>query len=108
MERRSRTIRRRTEQSPLAKLSDAGPYYTDGVRLFRLAAVVSGSNGPTLMQLEDCRTLQVCGCTAEEAALLGLVPVHARETAPDEVESRVSVSQPRDREHRDRARAHQS
>lgn len=107
MERRRHPPGRRTEQSPLAKLIDAGPYYTDGVRLFRLTAVVSGSNGPKLMQLEDCRTLEVSGFTAEEAAMLGLVPVRARAAAPD-VETRVSASAARDGEHGYRARAHQS
>jgi hypothetical protein len=107
MERRGRAVGTRTEQSLLAWLIDAGPYYTDGVRLFRLSAVVSGSNGPKLMQLEDCRTLHVSGFTAEEAALLELEPVRARSAAPD-TESRVSACAARDGEHRHRARAHQA
>lgn len=97
----------RTERSPLAELIERGPYFTDEVRLFRLAAVVSGSNGPKFLQLEDCRTLQVSGYTAEEVALLELVPVRARAAAQD-LESRGSARGARDRERGHRARAHQS
>ena len=70
--------------------------------------MVAGSSGPKVMKLEDCRTLQVSGYTAEEAEWLGLMPVRARAAAPDEVASRVSVSGPRDSEHGHRARAHQA
>jgi hypothetical protein len=64
-------------------LIEHGPYFTDGVRLFRLAGVVSGSSGPKLVKLEDCRTLAVSECTEEEVAQFGLVPVSARPTGPD-------------------------
>ena len=97
----------RTERSPLAKLIERGPYFTDDVRLFRVAAVVSGSNGPKFLQLEDCRTLQVSDYTAEEVALLELVPVRTRAPAQD-LESHGSARGARDREHGHRARAHQS
>lgn len=107
MDRRRHTLDRRSAQSPLAKLVEGGPYFTDAVRLFRLAAVVPGSNGPKLVQLEDCRTLQVSGYTAEEVALLELVPVSTCSAARD-AESRGSASNARDSEHGRRARAHQS
>ena len=80
---RHQRVRGRTERSPLAKLIERGPYFTDDVRLFRVASVVSGSDGPKFLQLEDCRTLQVSDYTAEEIALLELVPVRARAAVKD-------------------------
>ena len=68
MDRRRQTLDRRSEQSPLAKLIEGGPYFTDAVgcsacsRRLRLER-------PQAVQLEDCRTLQVSGYTAEEVAL---------------------------------------
>ena len=59
----------------LARLVERGPYFTDGVRLFRHMGTVRGSSGPRLMQLEDCRTLEVSDFTEEEAMVLGLKPV---------------------------------
>ena len=112
MRRRGHTVRTYAEPSTyaepnaFAKLVDAGPYYTDGIRLFRLAGMVAGTNGPKVMKLEDCRTLQVSGYTAEEAELIGLMPVRVR-AAHDQAKSGLSVSGPRDSEHRHRARAHQ-
>ena len=72
-----RTARARPSGSDslLARLVEEGPYFTDGVRLFRLAGTVRGSSGPRLMQLEDCRTLEVSDFTEEEAMVLGLEPV---------------------------------
>jgi len=64
-------------KSLLARLVEQGHYFTDGVRLFRLAGTVRGSSGPRLMQLEDCRTLAVSDFTEEEATVLGLEPVAA-------------------------------
>ena len=72
-----RTARARPSGSDslLARLVEEGPYFTDGVRLFRLAGTVRGSSGPRLVQLEDCRTLEVSDYTEEEAIVLGLEPV---------------------------------
>jgi hypothetical protein len=74
---RTATTRPHREQGPLARLVERGPYFTDRVRLFRLAGTVRGSSGPRLVQLEDCRTLEVSGYTEEEAIVLGLEPVAA-------------------------------
>jgi hypothetical protein len=79
---RGHSIGRREVDSGLAKLIQEGPYFTDGVRLFRLAGVVSGSSGPKLVRLEDCRTLEVSEFTHEEVVLLDLLPVSARPARP--------------------------
>ena len=42
-----------------------------------MAGVVSGSSAPKLVQLEDCRTLEVSEYTEEEVVRLGLGPVSA-------------------------------
>jgi hypothetical protein len=75
MEPSSHAVSKRRNDGVLARLIEHGPYFTDGVRLFRLAGVVSGSSGPKLVQLENCRTLEVSEFTQEEAMLLDLVPV---------------------------------
>lgn len=75
--------RRRHEGNRLAELIDHGPYFTDDVRLFRLTGVVSGSNGPRFVELEDCRTLDIAKYTAEEVEAVGLVPVSARPAGED-------------------------
>jgi hypothetical protein len=100
-------LSRRRSESALAKLIEHGPYFTDGVRLFRLAGVVSGSSGPKLAELEDCRTLAVSECTEEEVAQFGLVPVSARPTGADTDGGR-SVSAAGHHEDGRRARAHQA
>jgi len=68
----------RGDERPLARLVRDGPYFSDGVRLFRRVGVVFGSSGPKLLELEDCRTLAVSDYTEEEVTLLGLVPVSAQ------------------------------
>jgi len=64
----------RGRKGPLARLVEQGRYFTDQV-LFRLAGSVRGSSGPRLLQLEDCRTLEVSDYTEEEVTVLGLEPV---------------------------------
>jgi hypothetical protein len=83
MSERAQVLTRRRRESALAVLIEHGPYFTDGVRLFRLAGIVSGSSGPKLVKLEDCRTLAFAEYTEEEVAQFGLVPVSARPTGPD-------------------------
>lgn len=67
--------RPRRPESALAQLVEQGPFFTDQVRLFRLVGTVRGSSGPRLVQLEDCRTLDVSDYTEEEVAVLRLEPV---------------------------------
>jgi hypothetical protein len=86
----------------LAGLVEQGPYFTDQVRLFRLAGTVRGSSGPRLVQLEDCRTLEVSEYTEEEVMVLGLEPV-----APTAQAARGSAAA-RDRQDRGGTRAHES
>jgi hypothetical protein len=107
MSERAQILSRRGNESGLAKLIEDGPYFTDGVRLFRLTGVVSGSSGPKLVQLEDCRTLAVSEYTEEEVELFGFVPVSARPTGQDG-SGRRSVSAPGHDQHGCRARAHQA
>jgi hypothetical protein len=104
---RTPTTGKRADDGVLAQLVRKGPYLTDGVRLFRLAGVVSGSSGPKLVQLEDCRTLEVSGCTDDEAMVLGLRPVSPRPAGRCAGE-RGSGRPPRDDEHGHRAGAHES
>ena len=87
--------------STLAGLVEQGPYFTDQVRLFRLAGTVRGSSGPRLVQLEDCRTLEVSEYTEEEVVVLGIEPVAAAAQAAE------GSAAARDREDRGGARAHQ-
>lgn len=105
MRTRGHTASIERDDSALAGLIEAGPYSTDGVRLFRLAGVVSGSSGPKLVQLEDCRSLDVSEYTDEEVALLDLVPVTARPAADGGRESARAAGH---HEHGHRARAHES
>jgi hypothetical protein len=93
-------LSRRRNENALAKLIEHGPYFTDGVRLFRMTGVVSGSSGPKLVQLEDCRTLEDSEYTEEEVGLLGLVPVSAQAAG--------SPCATGHDEHGRRARAHQA
>ena len=58
-----------------------GAYLTNGVDLFRVAAVVSGSSGPKTIELEDCRTLEMRTYSDAGAAALGLTPVTASAAA---------------------------
>jgi hypothetical protein len=106
MRRSARTITRRREAHGLAQLVEQGPYFTDGVRLFRLAGTVSGSSGPKFVQLEDCRTLALADYTEEEIEVLGLAPISPRRPTEASLE-RPSVRAARDDQHGDRARAHE-
>ena len=91
----------RNRKSALAQLVEQGPYFTDHVRLFRLVASVRGSSGPRLLQLEDCRTLEVSDYTEEEVTVLGLEPVTPAAQAA------VASATARHREDRGGTRAHQ-
>ena len=52
-----------------------GAYLTDGINLFRVASVTSGSDGPKVVELEDCRTLEASVYDSEAVMKLGLVAV---------------------------------
>ena len=88
-------------EGPARPTGRAGPYFTDHVRLFRLAGSVRGSSGPRLLQLEDCRTLEVSDYTEEEVTVLGLEPVTPAAQAAE------GSAAARDREDRGGTRAHQ-
>jgi hypothetical protein len=51
--------REQAAELAVAELIESGPYFTDGFDLFRIVGVTSGSSGPTVVGLEDCRTLEV-------------------------------------------------
>jgi hypothetical protein len=91
----------RDRKGLLARLVEQGPYFTDHVRLFRLAGSVRGSSGPRLLQLEDCRTLEVSDYTEEEVTVLGLEPVTPAAQAAE------GSAAARHREDRGGTRAHQ-
>ena len=59
----------------VAELIESGPYFTDGVDLFRLVSVSSGSGGPRVVELEDCRTLEVSLYGGKALMRLGLSAV---------------------------------
>lgn len=62
----------------------SGPYFTDGVSLFRVANMTCGPGGPEVVELEDCRTLDVSLCGKEdftEFDLLAVRPERARDAA---------------------------
>jgi hypothetical protein len=61
-------------------------YLTDGVNLYRVAAVLGRSKGPQHIELEDCRTLEVTPLTSTELRKRRLTPVHA-----DDPEERVGA-----------------
>ena len=52
-----------------------GGYLTDGYALYRVAAVIRGSRGIRLVELEDCRTLEVQAYAGSRLDALGLRPV---------------------------------
>jgi len=91
----------RDRKGLLARLVEQGRYFTDQVRLFRLAGSVRGSSGPRLLQLEDCRTLEVSDYTEEEVTVLGLEPVTPAAQAAE------GSAAARHREDRGGTRAHQ-
>jgi hypothetical protein len=76
-------IERGDQEVHAARLGRAGrhgAYLTDGVDLFRVAGVVSGSSGPTTVELENCRTLEMHTYSGHGVMSLGLAPVTARHT----------------------------
>ena len=56
----------------LAGLLEAGSYFTDGVDLFRVVSVTSGSGGLRAVELEDCRTLELSLYAGDALMTLGL------------------------------------
>lgn len=52
-----------------------GGYLTDGYALYRVAAVIRSSRGVRLVELEDCRTLEVQAYAGPGLTALGLRPV---------------------------------
>jgi hypothetical protein len=52
-----------------------GAYLTDGAHLFRVTSVTSGSKGPKLVELEDCRTSETSVHDSEAFEELGLATV---------------------------------
>lgn len=51
-------------------------YLTDGKTLFRIErTLVDDSHGELLVELEDCRTLDLIVCSARSVAELGMRPV---------------------------------
>jgi hypothetical protein len=77
---RSSAATRKSTRRGLAELVRHGAYLTDGVDLFRVAGVVSGSSGPTTVELENCRTLEMHTYSGHGVMSLGLAPVTARHT----------------------------
>jgi hypothetical protein len=61
----------------LADLLESGPYFTDGLDLFRVVSVTSDAGGPRLVELEDCRTLKSSVYVGNALMTLGLEPVRA-------------------------------
>ena len=56
-----------------ARLPCAGDYVTDGVALFYVESDrVRTSDGERLLELEDCRTLDLIVCTARAMARAGI------------------------------------
>jgi len=65
----------------LAEAIRQGAYLTNDVDLFRVIAVVSGSSGLKVIELEDCRTLEVHTYSGPGVTALGLTPVRAAAVA---------------------------
>jgi hypothetical protein len=61
-----------------ARLVKTGPYFTNGIDLFRLVTLTSGSGGPKLVELEDCRTLEISIYAGDAVMTLGLRGVRPR------------------------------
>jgi hypothetical protein len=60
-----------------ADLLRAGRYFTDGGNLYRVVCVTSGSGGPRVVELEDCRTLETSLYAGHDLMTLGLREVNA-------------------------------
>jgi hypothetical protein len=71
----------RAAERPLAEAIRQGAYLTNDVDLFRVVAVVSGSSGLKVIELEDCRTLEVHTYSGPGVMALGLTPVRAAAVA---------------------------
>jgi hypothetical protein len=52
-----------------------GDYLTDGDALYRVAGVILGSRGVRMVELEDCRTLELYAYDGPGLAAHGLRPV---------------------------------
>jgi hypothetical protein len=52
-----------------------GTYLTDGVTLLRVEGTFTAIAGNPLVELEDCRTLEIILCPARRIARLGLLEV---------------------------------
>ena len=50
------------------------PYLTDGVNLYRIVAELAGGDGP-MVEIEDCRSLEVVLLPVDEMPRDGLWPV---------------------------------
>lgn len=74
MKRSNSLIAENTGTGP-GKPLKPGTYLTDGANLFRVTSVTSGSNGPKVVELEDCRTLEASVHDSEALVTLGLVTV---------------------------------
>lgn len=59
-----------------------GTYMTDGASLFRVASTLVDLNNNPLVELEDCRTLELLLLPAARAMGLGLRPVGAPQCTP--------------------------
>lgn len=62
----------------LGRPFEAGSYFTNGVDLFRVVSVTSGSGGPRVVELEDCRTLELSLYAGDAVMTLGLTQVNPR------------------------------
>jgi hypothetical protein len=91
--RRRRATRRSSEadvpapadiEQPGAEVPLEGRYVTDGASLFRVAnAIRDTRRGELLLEIEDCRTLELTLCPADAVVLLELeTVVPAQRPAP--------------------------
>jgi hypothetical protein len=62
--------------APPASLPVEGSYVTDGASLFRVAEALRDPNsGKLLLELEDCKTLELILCPADAVVALALETV---------------------------------
>ena len=67
---------RRDIEQPAAALQLEGTYVTDGASLFRVAnAIRDTRRGELLLEIEDCRTLELTLCPADAVVSLALETV---------------------------------
>jgi len=63
-----------TRNREIPSLPPAGAYVTDGAALFRVGHILAGGvGGESLIELEDCRTLELVLCPARRIVALGTV-----------------------------------